>query len=513
MTSFRRSLMLAGLVLAGWLGITGTASAASLVRVLPEDYSGSGASYVTAPPYDSRVFISTRGDWRGDAQILLLKNGELAADPFLGLDNVSDGGERGLLSFAFDPDYAVNGRFYVLYTANGPDPLDPAGQEGDIRIVEYRVSDSDPDRADPDSARLVLKVPHSADIHNGGWTGFGPDGLLYITIGENGNPDNSQDPGTLLGKILRINPGDPPGPAAYSIPDDNPFAGAGPGTRPEIWATGVRNPFRASFHPDGRLIVADVGQSGSEEVNIGDLKGANLGWPVCEGTGCDGPPPADYSAPFFTYPTHDDGHCAIIGGYVVRDPGLGSLLGRYLFGDFCSDRLESIAFTSPGGDLRATGISVPNAPYAVRSFGEDSRGCLYLVTGETVYRIAGDIETGTCPIAPPRATYRFTLKPRQALRRRIPVTLRCSLSCTVDLSGIVRARGRVAAKTSRARWRVGPGQSKTVRLDIPARRMGLLRRTLRARGRVSLTVKVVAVGDDGSKAKQTLHARLTHHGR
>lgn len=497
-------LGVAGVAVIGWFGLAGVASGASLVRILPETYSGSVASYLTAPPYDDRVFIGTRGKWPGEPEILVVEDGNLKPEPFLELDNVNAESERGFLSFAFDPDYAVNGRFYVFYNADGPDTIDPGGQEGDIRIVEYTRSAGNPDRADPASARLVLRIRHSAGNHNGGWIGFGPDNRLYISIGDNADPDNSQDLNTLLGKILRIDPADPAGPDAYSVPSDNPFAGQ-PGRRGEIWAYGVRNPFRASFHPDGRLIVADVGQSDHEEVNVGNLKGRNLGWPVCEGNNCDGAP-ANYHAPFFTYATHSNGRCAIIGGYVVRDPGLGSLAGRYLFGDYCSSTLETIDFQQPGGDPEPLGINVPGP----LSFGEDSRGCLYLIAGDTVYRIAGEVETGTCPVAPPRATYRFTLRKRQVLASRIPISARCSLTCTVDATGTVKAKGRprLAVRLNRHRWRLGAGRTRTVRLGVPARRMRALRKALRKKRKLTLTVRVTAVGDDGSRVKRTLKRRL-----
>lgn len=502
-----KRFVLAG-VLLGWLWLAGAASGASLVRVLPEDQNVSNASFLTAPPHDpeGRVFISTRGDG-GEARIFVVRDGQRLPQPFLELDGVNSVFERGLLSFAFDPEYAVNGRFYVFYTGDGPDSIDPSGQEGDIRIVEFQRSAGDPNRADPNSARLVLRVRHSAGNHNGGWIGFGPDNRLYISIGENAEPDNSQDLGNLLGKILRIDPADPAGPASYSIPGDNPFVGQN-GRRGEIWTYGLRNPFRASFAPDGRLVVADVGQSDLEEVNVGTLKGRNMGWPICEGNSCweeVGPPP-NYQAPIYSYPTHDSGRCAIIGGYVARDSGLGSLTGRYLFGDFCGGTLDSLDLDTPGGDRRAVGLSVPDGMLV--SFGEDSRGCVYAVTDQTVYRIAGTTATGGCPIAPPPTRYFFSLKQRQMLRQQIPLRLKCSLACTVNVKGSVKVRGRSVAALGRGQWRLSAARTITVRVEIPRRRMKLLWSSLRNGRRVTLTVRVTAVGDDGSPVNRTLTSRL-----
>lgn len=503
-----RSVAVVGLLLLGWLGLAGGANGASLVRVTPESYEGSGPSFLTAPPHDGRVFIGMRGDWRGGPTILIAEEGTLRPQPFLELGNVSLEGERGFLSFAFDPDYAASGLLYVFYTAAGPDSLDPSGATGDVRVVEYRRSTSDPDHADPASARLVLKVPHGTDIHNGGWIGFGPDGLLYVTVGDDGYPGNSQDLGSPLGKVLRIDPADPPGAAAYSIPADNPFA-ATAGARGEVWAYGLRNPFRASFTPDGRLTVADVGQSDWEEINLAP-RGANLGWPQCEGASCWETPPG-HRPPVHAYPWDGDGQaCAVIGGYVVRDPGLGSLTGRYLFGDFCGTSLRTIDLDAPGADPRPAGIHLPGGRYSLRSFGEDSRGCVYVLTDSDVYRVAGDVATGGCPVAPPRASYDVTLRKRQPLRRGIPVRVRCSIGCTVSATAKVRASGRpkLAVKAKPARSRASAGTAATLTLRLPARRMKALRKALRKRRALTATVRVTAIGDDGSRVDRTRRARL-----
>jgi glucose/arabinose dehydrogenase len=333
--------------------------------------------YVTAPPGDRRrVFVVEQG-----GRVRVVRDGHKLRRPFLDVSNrISSGGERGLLSLAFAPDYASSGRFYVYYTAT----------DGDIRIVEYRRSSAD--RADHGSARQVLSVSHPASNHNGGLVLFGPDGLLYAGLGdgggggdEHGSRGNGQNLGTLLGKILRIDPrrdGDRP----YRVPSSNPFAGRS-GARPEIFAYGLRNPWRFSFTPRGHIVVADVGQGEVEEVSIIRRKGANLGWRVWEGRSRYA---AGESAPGHLPPViqrfHSNGNCSITGGVVVRDPVLSALHGRYVFGDFCRSRIESARLS--GGrarSVRATPLDVD----ALSSFGEDARGRVYATSlNGPVYRLA-----------------------------------------------------------------------------------------------------------------------------
>jgi glucose/arabinose dehydrogenase len=303
--------------------------------------------YVTAPPGDRRrIFVVEQGGY-----VWIVRGGDKLDRPFLAIPSrISSGGERGLLSLAFAPDYASSGRFYVYYTA--PD--------GDIRIVEYRRASAN--RADHDSARVVLSVEHPASNHNGGLVLFGPDGLLYAGLGDGGGGgdpgNNAQDRGTLLGKIIRFDPRSD--------------------ARPEIYAYGLRNPWRFAFTPRGHLVVADVGQGEVEEVTVVRRKGANLGWRVWEGRRRYA---AGETAPGHVPPAiqrfHADGNCSITGGVVVRDPVLSALRGRYVFGDFCRSRIESARLRgNKARDVRTSRLYVPN----LSSFGEDGRGRVYVTS-------------------------------------------------------------------------------------------------------------------------------------
>ena len=377
--------------------VAGEASAATLKPLAAESAWNSEPIFATAPPGDPRLFVVERGTTQGGAAIRVLKDGILLPTPFLSIPNVNVLSERGLLSMAFAPDYETSGLFYVFWIANGPDTLDPGGVVGDIRIVEFRRSESNPDVAQPASARLVLKQPHSAGNHNGGWMGFGPDGYLYFTIGDNNESNKAQSLVNLFGKVIRIDPSDldGPGPLTATVPADNPFV-LTPGARGEIFTLGLRNPFRASFAPDGNLVVADVGERSWEEVNVGNLAGRNMGWPACEGP-C-GSPNTGFTDPFFSY-SHANG-CAIIGGYVVRDPDLAGLTGRYIYGDACRGGLRTLNLSVAGGGATDPGISIGGAE-GLRSFGEDSFGCIYVLTNRNAYRIAAGAEASAdCPHTP-----------------------------------------------------------------------------------------------------------------
>jgi glucose/arabinose dehydrogenase len=340
--------------------------------------SFSSPIYVAAPSSDaSRVFVVERA-----GRIVVLHG--RSRHVFLDIrGRVSVGGERGLLSMAFAPDYAASGRFYVDYTDNG----------GDIRIVEFRRS-GNPDRARRGSARNVLTIEHSQfSNHNGGQIQFGPDGLLYIGVGDGGSEtdpfDRGQDLGTLLGKLLRIDPRASGG-RSYGIPRTNPFVGSS-GARPEIYSYGLRNPWRFSFdRRTGALAIGDVGQDRFEEIDFTPRDGAagrNFGWSVFEGNQRFKPG----SAPNYTPPvlalSHGSGFCAIAGGYVVRNSSYKTLNGRYVYGDLCNSRIYSVRLA--GGRAtgnRATGVRVSN----LVSFGEDARGRVYAVSlAGSVYRLAG----------------------------------------------------------------------------------------------------------------------------
>jgi glucose/arabinose dehydrogenase len=320
--------------------------------------------FVTAPVGDPRLFIVEK-----TGRIRILADQLVAETPFLDLSGlVSDGGEQGLLGLAFHPGYAEN-RFFVNYT----------DKEGDTRIVAYRVS-SDAGRADPASARELLRIAQPYDNHNGGWLGFGPDGLLYVGVGDGGSggdpQGNGQNKDSLLGKMLRI---DVDGAEPYAIPPGNPFANGG--GAPEIYLTGLRNPWRNSFDGD-LLYIADVGQNAFEEINVVglDAAGANLGWNTIEGTDCF---PAGatcvqggFHLPVHTY-SHDDG-CSITGGYVYRGEALPALQGRYFFADYCTGVLESFRYVDGAvtGLLKSPELGELGS---FMSFGTDAAGELYLM--------------------------------------------------------------------------------------------------------------------------------------
>ena len=334
--------------------------------------------YLTVPPGESpgaaRLFVVEQA-----GRIRVVEDGNLLDTPFLDItDKVQAGGERGLLSVAFHPGYAENGRFFVDYTDT----------EGDTRVEEYTVS-GDPDVADPGSARLILTVPQPYSNHNGGLVTFGPDGYLYIGMGDGGSggdpQGNGQDPTTLLGALLRIDVdgGDP-----YGIPTDNPFVDGG--GAPEVWAYGLRNPWRFSFDPGGgRLYIADVGQSEWEEVHVADedAAGLNYGWNILEGSHCYNASGCDRSGlevPVHEY-SHDEG-CSITGGYVYRGNAITGIDGHYFYGDFCGGWVAS--FRYDGAD------AVDHNRYdfgdigRVLSFGRDAAGELYVLTDQgTVYRL------------------------------------------------------------------------------------------------------------------------------
>jgi glucose/arabinose dehydrogenase len=332
--------------------------------------------YIASAPGQPRLlFIVEQG---GHIQIL---DNEVELDhPFLDVSGIiSTGSERGLLSVAFPPDYATSGRFYVAFT----------NTDGDVELDEFMRMAGDATRADPATRRIVLTVPHpGAANHNGGQLQFGPDGFLYMSVGDGGNLSPPGEPARRLddlrGKILRIKPL-PRGADPYSIPHSNPFVGR-PGARGEIFAYGLRNPWRFTFD-GGRIVIADVGQSSREEVDFLRKKtaaGVNFGWPQYEGdivfdNTRPGPDPAVF--PMLVYP-HSGGRCAIIGGYVVHDPHLPKLLGRYLYGDLCTGEVRSfIAHVEAQKALhdRPTGVTLT----WLSGFGLGSQGQIYLaeITG------------------------------------------------------------------------------------------------------------------------------------
>ncbi len=339
-------------------------------------------TYVTgAPGYPQLLFITEQ-----DGQVVVLRNGR-PAGPFLDIGSlVQAGGEEGLLSIAFPPDYRQSRRFYVYYTDNA----------GDIRVDEFRRRSAT--RAARGSRRPVIRVPHPVNSnHNGGQLQF-LDDLLFLGTGDGGAggdpPNNAQSKESLLGKLLRIDPRASDG-QPYTVPGDNPFVGR-PG-RDEIYSYGLRNPYRFSFDRGGdgqpRIAIGDVGQDRFEELDyttVGEANGANFGWDAFEGKSrytedeSGTPNPGGTTKPIMVY-GRGGGNCTIIGGYVVRDPRLPALRGRYVYTDFCAGKLRSLV---PDGH-RASGdrplgleVSFPT------SFGEDTRGRLYVASQEgPVYRL------------------------------------------------------------------------------------------------------------------------------
>jgi glucose/arabinose dehydrogenase len=339
---------------------------------------------VTAPLGDShRVFVVEQ---RGMVRELV--DDVAAPKPFLDLtDRVVEVSERGLLSMAFSPDYERSGRFYVDYT-------DATGN-GNINIVEYRRSADDPGLADPTTARPILHIVKPYENHNAGMMQFGPEGDLYIAVGD-GDSGVVNRPGAfaqtlddLLGNILRIDPRPArDGSAPYTVPDTNPFAGR-EDARTEIWDYGLRNPWR--FWLDsltGDLYLGDAGEGDLEEIDYvqGNAGGQNFGWPCFQGTKpMSAPEDCQHAVPPIYEYDHSKGRCAVIGGVVVRDPRLPSLAGRYLFGDYCNGEIDSLLVAEgKATDVRELGLSVPT----LSSFGVDGRGRVYVTaTDGGVYRL------------------------------------------------------------------------------------------------------------------------------
>jgi len=337
-------------------------------------------TYLTAPRGDRRRFVVQRG-----GSIVVVRGRKRRSTSFLDIsDRVSTVGEGGLLSMAFAPDYRRSGRFYVYYT----------DVEGFLQIDQFRRS-GNPNRADPGSRRSVLRVPHFRANHKGGQLQFGPDGFLYAGFGDGGaggDPDeNAQNLGRLLGKLIRIDPR--PG-GGYDVPASNPFRGRD-GARREVYAYGLRNPYRFSFdRRRGHLTVGDVGQDAVEEIDFvpgrrggrAPRGGYNFGWDVFEGRSrFEGGTAPGHVPPVIAHP-QEAGFCSIIGGYVIRDRALrgGRFFRRYVYGDLCDATLRLAFLRRPNAPTRPTRLRVPQ----LVSFGEDGRGRVYAVSLDgPVYRI------------------------------------------------------------------------------------------------------------------------------
>ncbi len=358
-------------------------------------------SLVTAAPGDvARVFVLEQ-----DGRIRIIENGVLLPTAFLDIASIvrspadGAGNEEGLLGLAFHPDYANNGWFFVYHTDN------TTGNVGNNLVARYQRSAADPDLANPTSRQVVINFSHPTfSNHNGGMIGFGPsDGYLYIGTGDGGDScdpsGNAQNPLSMLGKLHRIDVGALP----YSIPPGNPFAG-NPSYRPEIWATGLRNPWRWSFdRATGDLYIGDVGQNQYEEIDYAPAAstgGENYGWDLSEGDHCPNPscdPPGPCTLPGYAKPIVEYSQagtpCSVTGGYVYRGCRMPGLHGTYFYADYCAafirtfrvaggvptDLRDRTAELAPGGGLSIASIT---------SFGEDARGETYVVDrGGEVFKI------------------------------------------------------------------------------------------------------------------------------
>jgi hypothetical protein len=509
--SVRRAPLLAVVVLAL---LPAAARAASVTLAKVGDFSS--PVYVTAPRGDlNRVFVVEQG-----GTIKVVKNGTISTFADL-TDRVLAGGERGLLSMAFAPDYATSGLFYVYYTAKSP--------EGQVTIEEHRVDPGNPDRADPSYARPLVMIPHDQqDNHNGGQLQFAPDGSLLAGTGDGGSggdPTNNAQTTAIgapsviggvnrdyrLGKLLKV---------------DRVNGGA------TVFAWGLRNPWRFSFdRVTGDLVIGDVGQDSYEEVDFAPAPGiganANYGWNKYEGlhTYPGGMPVS--SAPGFVFPVleypHAGGTCSITGGYVVRDPALPELAGTYLYGDNCTGVISGV--TLPGGPPRTLGFNVPS----VSSFGEDGCGRVYVASlSGPVYRFAS---SGACAApgagagfgaggpdhrAPAITLLRAAARQRALRKGYVTIQVRCDELCTIRASGrvlLTRRRARAAAapvlRTRTARVSLVANARTTLRLKLSkATRRSIKRSLARPGRRATVRISVRATDRAGNATTRVRRVRI-----
>jgi hypothetical protein len=359
-----------------WGGDESGFAPAGSVRIEPVGSGLKRPVYVTAPRGDARLFVVEQA-----GVIRVVKDGVVLPQPFLDIQSiVHSDAEQGLLSMAFHPAYQTNGYFFVYF-------LDRAKH---VRIERFRVS-GNPDVADPESRRTILSIHKPGWEHNGGLVKFGPDGMLYIGTGDGGNLPrlwrNAQDTRSLLGKMLRI---DVNNEAGYRIPAGNAFPPGG-SARPEIWAVGLRNPWRYAFdRQDGLLYIADVGQGLWEEVHVvpANRGAVNYGWSVMEGNHCYAATSCNRSG--LDVPALEYGHgegCSVTGGFVYRGAAIPGIRGLYFYSDYCAGFLKSFRYANGAATEQRT-WNVGSLG-AVLSFGEDAAGELYILSGNgTVYRMA-----------------------------------------------------------------------------------------------------------------------------
>ncbi len=331
--------------------------------------------FLTQPLNDGLIFVVEQA-----GRIRVIRNGALQTPPFLDISSrVLSGGERGLLSIAFHPQYATNHFFYVYFTTQ---------TNGDIRIERFTTT-ANPEVADPTTSKLIITTAHSTFAnHNGGLVSFGLDGMLYAGFGDGGSAGdpsgNGQNFNALLGSLLRldVNNGDP-----YLVPPSNPFGGQ----RGEIWAKGLRNPWRYAFDAaTGLLYIADVGQNAREEVDVvpASQAGVNYGWNVMEGASCYNATTCTqtgFTPPVLDYATHVNGTCSITGGYVYRGSAIPAIRGHYFYSDYCAGFLRSFRYENGAAvDQKDWGLTMS----LVTSFGVDAAGELYVFSGNSILKIA-----------------------------------------------------------------------------------------------------------------------------
>jgi glucose/arabinose dehydrogenase len=503
--------------------LAGPASAATPVPVslVPVARFAAPVGVVAAPGDASRLFVVEQAgrivERRGKSQ-----------STFADLtDRVkSDGSEQGLLGLAFAPDYATSGKLYVFYTARPPAGATVRDNGSDLVVSELRRADAD--HADPASERVLLRIPHRlGEFENGGQLAFGPDGKLWIGTGDGGSDEdafgNAQrlDPATddatrgadaLLGKILRIGvggtgSGDGCG-GACTIPADNPgFA------QREVWASGLRNPWRFSFdRVTGDLMIADVGDTAFEELDLAPApdrgRGADFGWPAFEGTervaGTPDPPAGCCTAPVLERAhAQPDGYNAIIGGVVVHDPGLPALAGRYLYANLSSGLIQAVrlgggtAFDDVSTGLRAPGLT---------SFGEDGCGRVYATTLDGVlYRLSqGD---GACDavgvtLVPPA-------RQRAVDTGSVRVSVTCAVACTAGARASLTVGSAILGRTATRTLKLAAGRRGSVVLRVDARVRAALRRALgRGRKPEARFVVTARAADGGAQRRATATARV-----
>jgi glucose/arabinose dehydrogenase len=332
--------------------------------------------FLTQPLNDGRIFVVEQ-----QGRIRVVKDGVLQAKPFLDITSrVLSGGERGLFSVAFHPQYATNHFLYVYFTTQ---------TNGDLRIERFTAATAD--SADAVSSKLIITQAHSLQSnHNGGLVSFGLDGMLYAGFGDGGGGGDpyqtGQDPNALLGSLLRldVDNGDP-----YAIPAGNPYVGQA-NKRGEIWAKGLRNPWRYTFDaPSGLLYIADVGQNTHEEVDVAPASqaGINYGWSVMEGLSCYAAATCTQTGltlPVIDYATHVSGTCSVTGGYVYRGSAISDIRGHYFYSDYCAGFLRSFRYSNGvATDQKDWGLTMTS----VASFGVDFAGELYVMSGNSVLKV------------------------------------------------------------------------------------------------------------------------------